>query len=299
MEFVPRARLLGVVAIVFALVVGLVAALAPTAASARKPADDALTEVSAQKSVTYPAPVTVTAGCPSGYRVGFGGWTIDNAFPQGSGPSGWAFAMEPVGKKLNKWAVSGYNRTAAYPSKLTSYGYCFKGDTPKVVTQERTVPAAGSDNAVYGDVTATCPKKTTLIGGAWGVDMTITNQGVVTPTRFERSGKRAMVLAVYNEKEAAVDIRVTAICGKGKKPTTAETKTVLGPHEQKSGTAKCPKGQKVLFGGFRADYDYTEGIAAFVSGMRRAGKNKITVTAGNPGLQSDDLSTFVSIAYCR
>lgn len=295
MEDVRRARLLGVVGVAVAGAIAVASLTVPALAAD----PDKLTEVSAQKSVAYPAPVTVTATCPQGEYVGFGGWTIDNVFPQGTGASGWAFVMEPVGKKVKQWSVSGYNRAAAREAKLTSFGYCFKGEKPKLVKQAVNIPAAGSNSAVPGESVATCPKRTTLIGGGWGVAMDIDNFGVVTPTRFERSGKRALAVAVINEKEQAVELRVVAICGKGKKPKPVETKVVLGPHEVKTGTAKCPAGEKVVFGGFRADYSYLEGIAAFVSGMRRTGQTKINVTAGNPGLQSDDLSTFVSIAYCR
>ncbi|MGA8219778.1 MAG: hypothetical protein WB771_14535 [Solirubrobacterales bacterium] len=105
-----------------------------------------------------------------------------------------------------------------------------------------------------------CPGKSYPIGGGMAVDLPPGSDGEgVYPHSYERLGaQRGFHISevLYDADHASTtprDITVQAVCARGQfpqNPTPHKTVFIL-PGQTKSATARCPKGQQLIMGGFQ------------------------------------------------
>ena len=168
---------------------------------------------------------------------------------------------------------------------LTVYAYC--GDE-KVETKERTkVISVGEQTTVR----ARCPRGQTPISGGFSGEPA----GPPYPTASRRTGMRrwAATFVSFNsglEGQAQVNCYEGPPLGK-----RIRTKSVTPPNEFRrfTVTAKCPKGETAVSGGFRVLPPLSK-PGPFVNSSRRSGKRGWTVKVVT-GFRPGKLSAY---AYC-
>ena len=105
---------------------------------------------------------TVTAHCPKGEHVSFGG-VIDEFKPPpktSKHPIVFPTAMHRNGS--SGWTVAGQSEAFDTGSRLTAVAYCDRGSVPSVATSSARL---GVDD--FNTTVATCPTGTIVVGGGY------------------------------------------------------------------------------------------------------------------------------------
>jgi hypothetical protein len=120
----------------------------------------------------------VTAQCPRGQRVAFGGFAGVYVFDQAQ-----MFIDRLTRPSGRSWRVAAVNSGDA-PGDLTAIAYC--GDVPRTEAKERTISVGPSDQK---SVTVRCPRNHPLVFGGFETETTVFAAFVLIDG-FERTGAR-------------------------------------------------------------------------------------------------------------
>jgi hypothetical protein len=151
--------------------------------------------------------------------------------------------------------------------------------------------------------TAKCPKGKSVVMGGFHNDIGTNHQPEVNPIGLTRPSKRAWRDSATDAFPPAGDATAIAYCGRAPK-LTERTKSVAVPaatsstNRPTSVTARCPKGQRVAFGGFKADFDPNFGPntgAIWINTLRRTSNRAWKAAGWNFG---NDVGNLTSVAYC-
>ena len=150
-----------------------------------------------------------------------------------------------------------------------------------------------------------CPGGRYPVGGGMTQNPSVSSDGTgVYPHSYERLGaQRGYHISVvffpgggHGASAAARDVTVQALCGFGVIPATPTPhKTVyLRPGQTKTVTARCPRGQFLVSGGFQRT-DFRSDGGDYVTESHAAGNKSWTVSGHAYGVGSGELT---AIAYC-
>lgn len=151
--------------------------------------------------------------------------------------------------------------------------------------------------------TAMCPKGKSVVMGGFRNEIGAGDSPEVEPIGLTRPSKRAWKDSATDVFAPAGDATSIAYCGRAPR-LTERRKTITLPaakpaSNQPAGvTAKCPRGTRVAFGGFKADFDPHFGLhtgAIWISSLRRGSNRTWTASGINLGNGAGDLT---SVAYC-
>jgi hypothetical protein len=165
-------------------------------------------------------------------------------------------------------------------------------------TQTVTVPPKAKRAA-----TAMCPKGKSVVMGGFRNEIGAGTGPEVQPIGLTRPSKRAWKDSATDVFAPAGDATSIAYCGRAPR-LTERTKTISLPaakpssNQPASVTAKCARGTRVAFGGFKADFDPHFGAhtgAIWVSSLRRGSNRTWTASGINLGNGAGKLT---SVAYC-
>jgi len=187
------------------------------------------------------------------------------------------------------------------PGKVTTYAYCRAGKlkaNSKSTTVEGT-PFMSSDYGT-GSATAKCPRGTKAVSGGFDTpDFVVTgdyeNDSRITPYASRRQGGRKWTVEAANYAGAEGTLVASVYCREGhaldkkKKTVTVEGDPATGVVGE--AVAKCPKGTRVVSGGF--DLGGAEGD--LLASRKRGGRKWLaSASVGFP--LTRELTTF---AYCE
>jgi hypothetical protein len=217
------------------------------------------------KSGPEPVFKSVTARCPRGQHVIFGG--LRNAVA----------GMRRTADNL--WTVDGFN-LGGPPFKLTSYAYCGRG--PITSRHNKRVVITS-----YGTATAKCPAGKVVLGGGFATSPNT----VFAVQRLLRLGTDRWQVSGYLRYGITkrTELKAIAYCGKGPAPQ-AVSRTVRLSSDGGRATATCPTGKRLAFGGMVARAAKPRTALVFI--MRVKDVNGWEVANSTAG-------TLTSVAYCR
>ena len=170
----------------------------------------------------------------------------------------------------------------------------------RIVTRTDTVTIPPK---AKGAATATCPKGKSVVMGGFRNEIGAGDSPEVQPIGLTRPSKRAWKDSATDVFAPAGDATSIAYCGRAPR-LTERTKSISLPAAKPSSnqpagvTAKCPRGTRVAFGGFKADFDPKFGPhtgAIWISSLRRGSNRTWTASGINLGNGAGKLT---SVAYC-
>ena len=154
-----------------------------------------------------------------------------------------------------------------------------------------------------GAATAMCPKGKSVVMGGFRNEIGAGDSPEVEPIGLTRPSKRAWKDSATDVFAPAGDATSIAYCGRAPR-LTERKKTIAIPaakpssNQPASVTAKCPRGTRVAFGGFKADFDPHFGPhtgAIWISSLRRGSNRTWTASGINLG---NGVGNLTSVAYC-
>jgi hypothetical protein len=181
-----------------------------------------------------------------------------------------------------------------------------KAGPPKGVRViSETFKASGPDHA--DRFTALCPGKTYPIGGGMSVNLPPGPDGEgVYPHSYERLGAQRgfhVTTVLYDHNWTATtprNVTVQAVCARGQiSQNPSPHKTIfIKPGQTRSATARCPKGQQLITGGFQRTNFASDG-GNYVTESRAVGTRAWRVTGSAfIGSGTTGGGELTSIAYC-
>jgi hypothetical protein len=247
----------------------------------RKPKSPPVTTVSAARTTSADnQQVTATATCPSGLIAVGGGFTSPPVLDAGT-PTDLALVYESRRAGDNAWQVSAVREDEGSPGPdlpLTAIVDCRstklaskkpagkKASTAKKKKKKklRIIEATGSavaapEDAAQASATATCPAKTTALGGGFSSSPTpvATSPGSAFPYFWSnhRANPTSWFAALSNVGTVSRTVTSYAYCAAGLKvaETTAPVSLPASETTVNGATATtppCPKGKALLGGGF-------------------------------------------------
>ncbi len=226
------------------------------------------------------------ARCPRGKQVVLGGFAVPLNVEDVSNTH-----LKLGGKRA--WRAAAVNYDADEPTTLTSVAYCarLKG----IETRERTVtiPEQGpGDRPVT--VVAECHPGERLAFGGFDYDQGA-RPGLISDaylSELRRTGKRGWRVGAFNYAGSAPLTAIAYCSEQAPKTTLVEEKVTVGPSGRGRVKARCDRGERVAFGGYKADVDFDTGL--LLHGLRRTSARAWQVTARN-GSTPADLTAY---AYC-
>ena len=145
-----------------------------------------------------------------------------------------------------------------------------------------------------GSTSVKCPKGKRVAAANVHGDATESGPNVVVNT-LVRPTKRKLSTEAYNFGTAG-ELTAIARCKKGPKSKRVSESTTLEQYEEDSVTATCPKGKRIVFGGFYGEReDAFSAPSVFVTAARRSGARGWTVEGSNAGDLPGELE---ALAYC-
>lgn len=164
-----------------------------------------------------------------------------------------------------------------------------------VKTKSNTVTI---DGTTTDSVAAKCKRGTKAVSGGFASLYVLGSSdfGYLIPQQSRREGARRWMAAAYNLGATPGELTAFANC-RDEKLKRRLASVAIAPGEGGTASAKCPKGTRLISGGF----DGGEGGPAdtprfWVTTSRKVGPRTWTVSARNTGGAEGDL---VAYAYCR
>jgi len=234
---------------------------------------------------------SVTATCPKGEHVAFGGLVGEFKAPPNAPRHPVVFAEGMRRTAPDRWTVSGQNGAPDTGSRLTAVAYCARGAVP--VTASNTVAVAAHRN---GSVTATCPAGTVVVGG--GFDSGASPQHLELMVRLDRPTSVQWRVVLRNIAATATKITALAYCAAGPAPTVHTATVKMGKNKGGTARASCPANTSLVFGGLIANSPGAGHQAADLEAFSwtASSTKQWVVTAFNDGGSSGNLE---ALAYCR
>jgi hypothetical protein len=259
-----------------ALAAGLVVAAAPAGAFQWK----------ASKTIIVPKfqKGAVSAKCPAGQVVGFGGLVAE--YHHG------ASTLYPTGMRktaAGQWTAYGQSMAPTRGSQLTSIAYCSAVGPTQVV--ENTVSVLGHH---VGSAVATCPVGTVVVAGGFntrGIPHFAAMKGL------ERIADDQWRATIVNVNQWTTTITSIAYCGPGPAPIMVSGQVNVPANSGATARATCPLGTELLFGGHTA----TVGVGDHLPHILPFGFQAETTTRW--GVAAKDVNKVpgkvTALAYCR
>ena len=231
---------------------------------------------------------SVTATCPKGEHVSFGGVVAQFASPPHSGP-----IVLPEGMRRTapgRWTVTGTSASDVTGSRLTAEAYCDRG--PVSATVSNSVKVAGFRS---GSAIATCPAGTIVVGGGYSAGASKKNQEIVA--RLAAVSPRQWAATVFNISAAATTLTALAYCAKHAPVLGYVTAVTLAAHKGGTARVSCAKGTSLVFGGLYANSPTVGKKVAAIApfSWTAASRTQWVVTAYNAG---DVAGSIDALAYC-
>jgi hypothetical protein len=274
----PGRRLSASATVVLALV--CIALAAPAFAFASKSTRGVVVPKLASKSVT--------ATCPKGEHVSFGGVVAQFASPPHSGP-----IVLPEGMRRtapDRWTVTGTSASDVTGSRLTAEAYCDRGPVSATVSNSVKVGGFRAGTAI-----ATCPAGTVVVGGGYNAGASKKNQEIVA--RLAALSANKWAASVFNISTTATTLTALAYCAKHVPVVGYVTAVTLAAHKGGTARVSCAKGTSLVFGGLYASSPTVGKKVAAIApfSWTAASKTQWVVTAYNAG---DVAGSIDALAYC-
>jgi hypothetical protein len=271
----------------------LVLALAATAGALRRAGD------SASQTVAEFDNGSATARCKAGTEAisgGFRGEFDPAGVVSGESPQLQVYESRMRGDR--GWVGSAYNVGAT--GNFTSFVDC-RARGPKEESKTARVegtPFMGASRT--GDATARCPAGTRVVSGGfdnpdfrWTGDYENNNR--IVPYISRKTGPRSWTVEAANYGGADGTLAAYAYCQDVPSLRTKRTTATFSapPDEVRQGStvARCPRGQRVVSGGFKA-----VGVDPQVVASRKVGARRWKASASVPYPTAITLTAY---AYCR
>jgi hypothetical protein len=167
-------------------------------------------------------------------------------------------------------------------------------EEPKEKTKTTTVPGNGP-----GFVAAKCKRGTQAISGGFETEYdTISHEPNVQIHESRRKGRRTWVAEAWNIPPGAPGALSSVAYCRDEKVKKRSNQITVGQNERAIVTAKCPKGARVLSGGFDAEETVIGEPSPYfyIVASRKVGARKWQVTGQNFGSPGGGLRAF---AYCH
>jgi hypothetical protein len=267
--------------------------LAATAGALRQAAS------SATETVAEGETGSATARCKAGTEAVSGGFRGE--FDPAEVVSGNSPQLQVYESRLRPergWVGAAYNQGAT--GELTAFVDC-RARGPKVESKARTVdgtPFMGVTRT--GEATARCPAGTRVIGGGFGnptvrVTGDYENDNRILPYISRKAGPRSWTVEAANFGGADGTLVAYAYCqdvpSLRTKRTTATFTAPPDEVRQGSTVARCPRGQRVVSGGFKV-----VALDPHVVASRKVGARRWKASASVPSPGQTKLTAY---AYCR
>jgi hypothetical protein len=238
---------------------------------------------------------SATAVCPRGSRVVLGGVRRSELAQFGAVTISRFARSGP-----RRWRASGVNYNSGggpvdQDHKLTAIAYCGRSPRGRIQPVSESVTAqtvndSGDENA---RVTATCPRGTRLLFG--GYDQGRAPPGDMYIAAAERLAPRRWRVEAVNYGDPT-SLTALAYCSARAPAVTTVTRQTTIPAGDNTATLRprCPRGRRVLFGGFRVEA--SNDTLGLLNRLLKGGPRRWIVGADNSGAFTDvDLAAF---AYC-
>jgi hypothetical protein len=152
--------------------------------------------------------LTVTATCPKGRTVAFGGWASDLHYDPAAGSDVYINGLFRSSSRGWTARASNHNAAGDKAGSLTSLAYCKKGAKPKAVSQVVSVPPG-----TFGNVSAKCPGGKEVVAGGFTADSRQTAlDPVVQISSMQRSSKRVWTVSGYSNGGIPGNLTAIAYC---------------------------------------------------------------------------------------
>ncbi len=232
---------------------------------------------------------SVTATCPKGEHVSFGGVVAQFQAPPRSGA-----IVLPEGMRRtapDRWTVSGTSSSAVTGSRLTAIAYCAQGAVPASTSASVKLEGSSSGSAI-----AACPSGTVVVGGGYNAGASPTHSEVVV--RLDAPTARQWRVTALNISGAATTLTALAYCARGVAPAVRSTSLTLNAHKGGTARVSCPKGKSIVFGGLAAHSPLIGKQNAVVApfSWTAASNSQWVVTGYNAG---DVPGSLEALIYCR
>jgi hypothetical protein len=171
-------------------------------------------------------------------------------------------------------------------------GVAVGGKGLKTKTQATTV-----EPTTVSSATAKCKRGTKAVSGGFASNHVIGSDefGSLIPQQSSRQGARRWVAAAYNLGLNPGELTAFAHC-RDEKLKRRSASIAIEPGEGGTASAKCPKGTRLLSGGFEGGEGPPDTPRFWITTSRKLGPRTWTVSASNTGGAEGEL---VAYAYCR
>jgi hypothetical protein len=235
---------------------------------------------------------SVTATCPGGEHVSFGGVIGEFKPPPKTTGHPVVYPTSMHRTAANRWTVSGQSETVGTGSHLSAVAYCDRGTVPSVASSTVRLPGFSAKTAI-----ATCKAGSVVVGGGFSSGSSLTHVEYVG--QLDRESTTQLAVSMVNIVKDATTVTAIAYCAKGPAPTEHSTSLTLAG--RKGGTARvnCPTGTSLVFGGVIVSPPI--GTVKSFSGVLpfswiAQSPTQWVVTGYNIGNLP---GTLVAVAYCR
>jgi hypothetical protein len=235
---------------------------------------------------------SVTASCPKGEHVSFGGVISEFKPPPKTTGHPSVFPTSMRRTAAGQWTVSGASETVGTGSHLSAVAYCDRGSVPRVASSTVRLPGFDAKTAV-----ATCPKGTVVVGGGYSSGSSRTHVEYVG--QLDRESSTQLAVTMVNAVKAATTVTAIAYCAKGPAPSEHPTMLTLGGHKGGTARVSCPPHTSLVFGGVvvTPPSGSTGNFSAVIPFSWTAqSRTQWAVSGYNVGNLS---GTLIAVAYCR
>ena len=235
---------------------------------------------------------SVTARCPKGEHVAFGGFIGEFRPPLRTAGRAATFPTSMRRTAPGSWTVTGRSDTVLTGSHLSAVAYCDRGKVSSSASNSVRLPGSRAKTVV-----ATCPAGTVVVGGGYHSGSSATHfEGVgqllaLSPTRWE--------VSMLNLVSAPTTLTAIAYCAPGVAPTAYRSTLTLAPHKGGTSCARCPSGKTMVFGGVDTSEPTgpsSRSALVIPFSMTASSRTLWVATGYNDGSLP---GTLTAVAYCR
>ena len=236
---------------------------------------------------------SVTATCPKGEHVAFGGVTGEFKPPPKTTGHPSVFPTSMHRTAADRWTASGQSETVGTGSRLSAIAYCDRGAAPRVASSTVRLAGFGAETA-----TATCPSGTVVVGDGYSSGSSSAHLEYIG--QLERKSPTQLAVTMVNVVKSATTITGIAYCGTGPAPTEYRKTITLAGH--KGGTARvtCPPHTSLVFGGVDVSPPIgTSGNFSAVAPFSWTAQSRTQWVVTGYNIGNVGGGSLTAIAYCR
>jgi hypothetical protein len=235
---------------------------------------------------------SVTATCPKGEHVSFGGLIAEFKPPPKAAGHPAEFPTGMYRSAPDRWTVTGQSNSTGASGHLSAVAYCGRGRVS--TSASRTAPLPGSRAL---SATATCPAGTVVVGGGYRSGSGSTHLEGVGQLLAPSSTR--WIVSMLNLTQAPTTITAIAYCATGVAPNPYRTTLTLAAHKGGTAHVRCPSKTSLVFGGVDTSEPTgpsTRSSLVIPFRLTATSQTQWDVAGYNDGDRSGTLS---AVAYCR